>query len=91
MECHYKHIIEQVMTLLLIAHMPLALCSLNCNFFNQSWATKVLFGISPYDMLNDKAPTYDALKIFACQCFLCMRDYNHGKFNSWSTNYVFIG
>lgn len=73
------------MTLLFIANMPTAYWTYafqTNTFFINLLPTKVLSGLSPFKMLYGKAPTYEALKVFGCHCFPCMRDYNHEKFKS---------
>lgn len=53
--------------------------------------TKILFGFSPFELLYDKAPKYDDLKVFGCQCFPCIRDYNHDKLDPSIYGVCFFG
>lgn len=53
--------------------------------------TKVLQVKSPTEVLFNKQPHYQSLKVFGCLCFPCLRQYNAHKLNVISSPYTYLG
>lgn len=52
---------------------------------------KLLAGVSPFEKLYGKAPSYNHLKTFGCSCFPLIRAYNRFKMDFRSVHCVFLG
>jgi hypothetical protein len=53
--------------------------------------TPVLNGVSPFEILYGKSPTYELFCIFGCLCFPYLRDYTKHKFEPRSLPCIFLG
>ena len=47
--------------------------------------------VSPFEILNGKAPIYTSLRVFGCVCYPYLRPYQHNKFDPKSLLCVFVG
>ena len=47
--------------------------------------------VSPFEILNGKAPVYTSLCVFGCACYPYLRPYQHNKFDPKSLLCVFVG
>ncbi|PKU86279.1 Retrovirus-related Pol polyprotein from transposon TNT 1-94 [Dendrobium catenatum] len=53
--------------------------------------SRSLHNKSPYQMLYQKYPVYNHLKIFGCLCYPWLRPYNNNKLSPFSISCIFIG
>lgn len=85
-------IIKKGLVLLSVAHVPLifwayAMCTIV--LLINRLLSKVLYGLSPFELLYDKVFSYNELKAFDFQCFTYMCAYNKHKFESRALECVF--
>ena len=94
-ESRHRHITELGMSMLFQSHLPdvlwveaLFIASFLSNLLPSSVHDKML---SPYELLNGKAPVYTALRVFGCACYPNLRPYSQNKFDPKSLMCVFLG
>lgn len=62
----------------------------NATFLINILPIRILSRLPPFVVLYEKTLAYDTLKVFGCQYFSCMRDYNHNKFDIRYFECVFL-
>lgn len=60
------------------------------SYLLNSLPTKVLYSMSPFQVLFSKPPDYANLKVFRCECFPCVRAYNSNKLEPRAITCVFM-
>lgn len=93
-ERRHKHIVELGLSLLFQSRAPQKYwveAFTTVNFLSNLLPHSANSNTSPYEMLHDKSPTYDALRIFGCACFPMMRPYTQNKLDPRSLKCVFLG
>jgi len=93
-ERKHIHVTEIGLTLLAQAKMPL-------HYWWKAFSTKVYLinrlpssvnqNESPFSLLFEKKPDYDALKLFGCACYPCLKPYNQHKLQFHTTQCIFLG
>ncbi|XP_016165244.1 uncharacterized protein LOC107607858 [Arachis ipaensis] len=93
-ERKHRHVIETALTLLSQASIPLKFwdeaCLTATHLINLLPSATTQY-ISPYELLNNRAPDYRFLKIFGCSCFPQLRPYQPHKFDFKTHKYLFLG
>ena len=94
-ERRHRYITELGMSMLFQSHLPHTLwvealftSAFLGNLLPSSVNDKML---SPYELLNGKAPVYTALRVFGCACYPYLRPYSQNKFDPKSLLCVFLG
>ena len=93
-ERKHRHITETGLTMLFHANVPLNLwveAFSTAVFTINRLPTPVLNGVSPFEILYGKSPTYELFRIFGCLCFPYLRDYTKHKFEPRSLPCIFLG
>ena len=93
-ERKHRHIVETGLAMMFHAHIPVAYWthafSSAVHIINRL-PTKVLSLKSPFEVLFDRVPSYDNLRIFGCRVYPYLRDYSDQKLSPRSIPCVFIG
>uniref|UniRef100_A0A803NJ32 Polyprotein n=1 Tax=Cannabis sativa TaxID=3483 RepID=A0A803NJ32_CANSA len=93
-ERKHKHIVENGLTLLAQASMPLKFWDeafRTVVYIHNRLPTAVLNNQSPIELLFNIKPDYTTFKTFGCQCFPNIRPYNKHKLQFKSSPCTFIG
>ncbi|KAG7573078.1 Integrase catalytic core [Arabidopsis suecica] len=94
-ERKHKHLTELGLSMLFQAQLPQHLwveALFTANFLSNLLPTSVHQSMtSPYQLLNNKAPIYTALRVFGCACYPYLRPYAQNKLDPRSLLCVFVG
>lgn len=74
--CHHHHIVKIGLPLLYTAHIYmdyLPYVMSKAAYLLNRLPTKILSGLSPYELLCGKVLDYSLIKVFECRCFPCLR------------------
>ncbi|KAL2933792.1 Retrovirus-related Pol polyprotein from transposon TNT 1-94 [Bienertia sinuspersici] len=93
-ERKHKHILNVARVLRFQAHLPIKFwgeCVLAaCHLINRT-PTPILNGKTPHEVLFGSPPSFDALKVFGCLCYVAHRPRITDKFGSRSRRCLFVG
>lgn len=93
-EAWHRRIVERGLTLMFSSKVPLIYWPLAFKtvvFLLNRTPSKVLNNKSPYFLLYHKEPSFDDLKVYGCQYFPCLRDYNSNQLQTRSVECAFRG
>ena len=93
-ERKHRHIIENGLTLLAKASMPLKYWDEAFRataFLYNRLPTSVLHWKTPLEVLFHSSPNYSMIRVFGCACYPNTRPYNRHKLNFRSTQCTFLG
>ena len=89
-----KHLLETSRALLFQSGLPLKYwgeCVLAAIYLINRCPSKVLKGLSPYQLLCEEAPSYTHLKVFGCLCYASTLKAGRDKFQERAAPCVFLG
>ncbi|KAI0511944.1 hypothetical protein KFK09_012578 [Dendrobium nobile] len=92
-ERKHRHIVETMRSILLDANLPTKLWVEVMNasvYLINRLPSRALMNQSPYQILYQKPPAYNHLKIFGCLCYPWLRPYSASKLSPFSIPCVFI-
>nr|KYP36220.1 Copia protein [Cajanus cajan]KYP68721.1 Copia protein [Cajanus cajan] len=93
-ERKHRHILNVARALRFEANLPIHFwgeCVLTATHLINRTPTIANSGITPYEMLYGKPPSYDHLRIFGCLCYVKNSSKQQDKFTPRSKKYMFIG
>nr|KYP64905.1 Retrovirus-related Pol polyprotein from transposon TNT 1-94 [Cajanus cajan] len=89
-----RHILNVARALRFQAHLPIKFwgeCVLTAGYLINRTPSIVLHGKTPYEMLYNKPPSLNHLRVFGSLCYVHNRDSKRDKFASRSRRCVFLG
>jgi len=93
-ERRHRHIVETGLTLLTHASLPLSFWSYalaTTVYLINRMPTPTLNTHSPYDVIFQRSPHYEKLRVFGCLCYHWLRPYNAHKLEPRSKPCIFLG
>jgi hypothetical protein len=93
-ERRHRHIVETGLTLLTHASLPLSFWSYafaTAVYLINRMPTPTLNTHSPYDVIFQRSPHYEKLRVFGCLCYPWLRPYNAHKLEPRSKPCIFLG
>ncbi|KAJ0580159.1 putative RNA-directed DNA polymerase [Helianthus annuus] len=93
-ERKHRHIVETGLAMLFHAQVPPKYwvdAFSSAVFIINRLPSKLLQGVSPFEILYHHVPNYDFFRPFGCRVFPCLRDYAPHKLSPRSIACVFIG
>jgi len=93
-ERKHKHLLETSRALMFHSGLPLKYwgeCVLTSTYLINRFSSKVLNGLSPFQVLFGEKPSYDHLKVFGCLCYASTLKAGRDKFQARVVPCVFIG
>jgi hypothetical protein len=93
-ERRHRHIVETGLTLLTHASLPLSFLSYafaTAVYLINRMPTPTLNTHSPYDVIFQRSPHYEKLRVFGCLCYPWLRPYNAYKLEPRSKPCIFLG
>ncbi|CAH9142136.1 unnamed protein product [Cuscuta epithymum] len=93
-ERKHRHILNIARTIRFHAHLPIDFwgeCVLTSCYLINRLPSPVLEYKSPYELLYNKAPKYEHLRVFGCLCYARSHGTNGDKFSQRGLKCVFLG
>ena len=93
-ERKHRHILNVARALRFEASLPIDFwgeCILTAAYLINRTPTSLLNGLTPYERIHNKAPTYDHLRIFGTLCYVHNQGTRGDKFAPRSNKCVFLG
>ncbi|CAH9112797.1 unnamed protein product [Cuscuta epithymum] len=93
-ERKHRHILNIARTLRFHAHLPIDFwgeCVLTACYLINRLPSPILEYKSPYELLYNKRPNYDHLRVFGCLCYARAHGNNGDKFAQRGLKCVFLG
>ncbi|KAK2448739.1 putative mitochondrial protein [Trifolium repens] len=93
-ERKHRHILNVARALRFQANLPISFwgeCVLTATYLINRTPTMVNDGVTPYEKLFGKPPSYEHIKIFGCLCYVKNLSKQRDKFDSRAERCVFVG
>ena len=90
----HKHLLELSRALLFQSHLPLTFwgeCVLTATYLINRIYLVALNNKSPFELLYNKQPSYDHLRIFGCPCYMSTLKQGRDTFQTRVVSYVILG
>ncbi|CAH9121069.1 unnamed protein product [Cuscuta epithymum] len=93
-ERKHRHILDMARTLRFHAHLPIQFwgeCVLTAGYLINRLPSPLLDNKSPYELLFNKLPSYNQLRVFGCLCYAHNKERTGDKFAPRGLKCVFLG
>ena len=93
-ERKHRHILNVARALRFQAGLPIefwAECALTACYLINRTPSKLLHDKTPFEMLYQRQPAFEQLRVFGCLCYAHNQNHNGDKFSSRSRRCIFIG
>lgn len=93
-ERKHRHILNVARSLRFQANLPVEFwgyCALTAGYLINRTPTKFLNGKTPFEILYNRPPPLDHIRVFGCVCYVHNQQHGGDKFESRSKNSLFLG
>ena len=93
-ERKHRHILNVARALRFQANLPIefwSFCALTAGYLINRTPSTTLKGKTPFELLYQRPPPMNHLRVFGCLCYVHNQKHGGDKFASWSNKSVFIG
>ena len=94
MERKHRHILEKARALRFQANLPIKFweeCVLTSAYLINRTPTRILNGLTPYEVLYREKPCLEDIKVFGSLCYAHNKDKPRDKFNERGKKCIFVG